>query len=64
MFRWGWVNVDAFWKSFYGRSKFKKSFKYILLNNNSHESVGGQETNLASIDLKKIVKQLNFDKYY
>ena len=25
MFRWGWVNVDAFWKSFYGRSKFKKS---------------------------------------
>ncbi len=42
----------------------KKNFKYILLNNNSHESVGGQETNLASIDLKKIVKQLNFDKYY
>jgi len=42
----------------------KKNLKYILLNNNSHESVGGQETNLANINLNKIVKELNFDDYY
>jgi len=42
----------------------KKNFKYILLNNNSHESVGGQETYLENINLKKIVKELKFDNYY
>ena len=42
----------------------KKNLKYILLNNNSHESVGGQQTNLANINLNKIVKELNFDDYY
>ena len=42
----------------------KKNFKYILLNNNSHESVGGQETYLQNINLKKIVKELKFDNYY
>ncbi len=42
----------------------KKNLKYILLNNNSHESVGGQKTNLANINLKKIVKELNFKNYF
>lgn len=42
----------------------KKNFKYILLNNNSHESVGGQATNLNSVNLKIISKEFNFKNYY
>ena len=42
----------------------KNNFKYILLNNNSHESVGGQETYLNSLNLKNISKEFNFEKYY
>ena len=42
----------------------KKNFKYILLNNNSHESVGGQVTNLNAINLKIISKEFNFKNYY
>jgi phosphonopyruvate decarboxylase len=42
----------------------KKNFKYILLNNNAHESVGGQATNINDIDLKKITQGLNFKKYF
>ena len=30
-----------------------KNFKYILLNNNTHDSVGGQETFAKNIELKK-----------
>lgn len=41
----------------------KNNFKYILLNNNSHESVGGQVTNLAEINLQKISKELKFSGY-
>ena len=40
-----------------------KNFKYILLNNNSHDSVGGQKTNIDNIDLKKLSKSLGFQKY-
>ena len=40
-----------------------KNFKYILLNNNSHDSVGGQKTNMDNIDLKKLSKSLGFKKY-
>ena len=36
----------------------KNNLKYILLNNNSHESVGGQETYLNSLNLKNISKNL------
>ena len=42
----------------------KKNFKYILLNNNSHESVGRQKTNLSKINLEKIIKEFKFEKYY
>ena len=40
-----------------------KNFKYILLNNNSHESVGGQTTNANSVDFKKLSISLGFKKY-
>ena len=40
-----------------------KNFKYILLNNNCHDSVGGQKTNIDNIDLKKLSKSLGFQKY-
>lgn len=42
----------------------KKNLKYILLNNNSHESVGGQKTFADNIDIKKISKGLCFDDYF
>ena len=42
----------------------KKNYRYILLNNNSHESVGGQSTNSEYIDFKKLSESLNFKKYY
>ena len=41
-----------------------KNFKYILLNNNSHDSVGGQKTNIDNIDLDKFSKKFGFDKFY
>ena len=33
-----------------------KNFKHILLNNNSHESVGGQITNADKVDFRKLTK--------
>jgi phosphonopyruvate decarboxylase len=41
-----------------------KNFKYILLNNNSHDSVGGQNTYANDIDFKKLSKSLSFKKFY
>jgi len=41
-----------------------KNFKYILLNNNSHDSVGGQSTNADNIDFEKLSKSLGFKKFY
>ena len=34
----------------------KKNFKYVLLNNNSHDSVGGQNTYANNIDFKNSQK--------
>ena len=42
----------------------KKNFKYILLNNNSHDSVGGQNTNADNINFEKLSKSLGFKKFY
>ena len=42
----------------------KKNLKYILLNNNTHESVGGQSTNVKDINLKMFSKSLGFKEYY
>ena len=41
-----------------------KNFKYILLNNNSHDSVGGQKTYINDINLKNLSKILGFKKFY
>ena len=38
--------------------------KHILLNNNSHESVGGQITTALSIDFKKLTKSIGYNNYY
>ena len=41
-----------------------KNFKYILLNNNAHDSVGGQSTYSNDIDFEKLSKSLGFQKFY
>ena len=41
----------------------KKNFKHILLNNRSHESVGGQEINFKRIQMEKLTKGLGYSKY-
>ena len=41
-----------------------KNFKYILLNNNCHDSVGGQNTYANDINLEKLSKSLGFKKFY
>ena len=46
-------------------SKFaEKNFKYILLNNSCHESVGGQPTAIDKIDLKKFCYSIGYKKYF
>ena len=46
-------------------SKYKKeNFKYILMNNRSHESVGGQETNIEKINFKLFTKSIGFKRYF
>ena len=41
-----------------------KNFKYILLNNNAHDSVGGQHTFANDIYFEKFSKSLGFKKFY
>lgn len=41
-----------------------KKVKYILLNNFSHDSVGGQKTNSEKIDFKMMSKSLGFKQFY
>ena len=41
-----------------------KNFKYILLNNNSHDSVGGQNTHANEVNFEKLSKSLGFKKFY
>lgn len=43
--------------------KSKKNFKYLLLNNFSHESVGSQKTIVDQINLQMLSKSLGFTKY-
>ena len=40
------------------------NFKHIILNNNSHESVGGQLTYAAGIDFKKFSNSIGYRNYY
>lgn len=41
-----------------------KNFKHVILNNNSHESVGGQTTNAAGIDFKKLSSSIGYNNYF
>ena len=41
-----------------------KNFKHIILNNNSHESVGGQPTYAKNIDFKKISFGLGYNNFF
>ena len=40
------------------------NFKYILLNNNTHDSVGGQKTNANYVNFKQFSKSMGFKKFY
>jgi phosphonopyruvate decarboxylase len=42
----------------------KNNLKYILLNNVSHESVGGQKTILDNINVENFSKSLGFDNFF
>ena len=42
----------------------RSNFKYILLNNNSHDSVGGQNTYSNKIYFNKLSKSLGFKNFY
>ena len=41
-----------------------KNFKHIILNNNSHESVGGQLTTASGVDLKKLSSSVGYKNYF
>ena len=40
------------------------NLRHILLNNNAHESVGGQQTSAFGIDFKNLVKSLGYKNYF
>jgi phosphonopyruvate decarboxylase len=41
-----------------------KNFKYVLLNNNTHDSVGGHSTYANDVNFEKLSKSLGFKKFY
>jgi len=41
-----------------------KNFRYILLNNECHESVGGQPTSINNINLKNFALSIGYKNYY
>jgi phosphonopyruvate decarboxylase len=44
--------------------KGRKNFKYILLNNGSHESVGGQSIDTDKLNFKEISKSFFYKNYF
>jgi len=44
--------------------KKNSSFKYFLLNNLCHESVGNIQSSIQNIKIKEFSKSINFDKYF
>ena len=40
------------------------NFKYILLNNNTHDSVGGQNTFAENVNFDQLSKSFGFSKFY
>ena len=45
-------------------SKNNKNLKYILVDNASHESIGGQPINLKNVNVKLLASALNFKNFY
>jgi phosphonopyruvate decarboxylase len=43
---------------------FGTNLIYILLNNECHDSVGGQKTNIENLNLKNLSNLFGFDNYY
>ena len=41
-----------------------KNFKHILLNNNIHESVGGQKSNIDKVNLKKLILAAGYKNFF
>ena len=41
-----------------------KNFKHILFNNYSHESVGGQTTNIDKLNIKNLVLSSGYKRYF
>ncbi len=41
----------------------KKNYKYVLLNNSCHESVGSQKTLIDKVNLKKLSNAIGFENY-
>ena len=41
-----------------------KNFKHILINNNIHESVGLQTTNINKINIKKLISSFSYKNYF
>ena len=40
------------------------NFKHILMNNETHESVGGQTTAFKGVNISKVIKAINYNKVY
>jgi phosphonopyruvate decarboxylase len=53
---WGGLGIVA--------KNANENFKYIVINNGSHESVGGQPTIGFDIDLNKILTGLGFNQVF
>ena len=65
LFRWRWFFFNAHMGSMVTIGKYaKKNYKYILLNNLAHESVGGQKTLIETLNLKNFSKAIGFKKLY
>ncbi len=41
----------------------RKNFKHILFNNFTHESVGGQTTNIDNVKIRELVKSVGYKNY-
>ena len=63
MFRWRWFFFNAHGINGYNWKICKKNYKYILLNNLAHESVGGQKTLIETLNLEKFSKAIGFKNY-
>ena len=44
-------------------TSYKNNLIYILFNNQCHDSVGGQKTNIENLKLNKLSKLFGFNKY-